>query len=203
MKKSLLGLLLFSHISYGADFTVQFSPEDNSISTVKLQDSSISSLKIQDGAVTASKIADGSIDDSKISLISSSKISDFNSKTKTKYKKKIIPADIGNIGSMELSDLRFVNLEIGKKYKCSFSVMLVSSGDASVVMRHNGVDLATARTRDSGSSTVSGTAIFTATTSTLYFFSNSNASAYVQGTASRSYAILEEVPNHEETTQWD
>lgn len=69
MNKKILGILLISNITYGADFSIQFSPEDNSISTVKLQD----------GSVTTSKIADGSIDDSKISSISSSKISDFSS----------------------------------------------------------------------------------------------------------------------------
>ncbi len=69
MKKIILLLLVVSHLSYGADFSVQFSPEDNSVSTVK----------IQDGAVTASKIANESIDDSKVSFISSSKISDLSS----------------------------------------------------------------------------------------------------------------------------
>ncbi len=78
MKKILFSLILLSQVSYGADFTVQFSPEDNSISTVKLQDNSVSTVKIQDGAVTASKIANGSIDDSKVSSISSSKISDLS-----------------------------------------------------------------------------------------------------------------------------
>lgn len=70
MKKTLLGLILISNLAYAADFTVQFSAEDNSISTVK----------IQDGAVTASKIAPLSIDDSKVSSISSSKISDIDLK---------------------------------------------------------------------------------------------------------------------------
>ncbi len=67
MKKILFGLILLSQVSYGADFSVQFQAEDNSVST----------LKIQDGAVTSSKIANGSIDDSKVSSLSSSKISDL------------------------------------------------------------------------------------------------------------------------------
>lgn len=58
MKKIIFCLLVISSLSQAADFSVQFSPEDNSISTAK----------IQDGAVT----------DSKISSISSSKISDLN-----------------------------------------------------------------------------------------------------------------------------
>ncbi len=83
MKKILFSLILLSQVSYGADFTVQFSPEDNSISTVKIQDNAVSSSKIQDGSVTASKIANESIDDSKVSSLSSSKISDFENRVKT------------------------------------------------------------------------------------------------------------------------
>lgn len=60
MKKILLLTILLSMSSHAADFSVQFSPEDNSITTAK----------IQDGAVT----------DAKVSSISSSKISDLNSK---------------------------------------------------------------------------------------------------------------------------
>ncbi len=78
MFKFIMAIMLISTVSFGADFTVQFSPEDNSISTVKLQDNSIATTKIQDGAVTAVKIADGSIDDSKVSSLSSSKISDLS-----------------------------------------------------------------------------------------------------------------------------
>lgn len=68
MKILFIILMTASSISYGADFTVQFSSEDNSISTTK----------IQDGSVTSSKLADGSVDDSKVSSISSSKIVDLS-----------------------------------------------------------------------------------------------------------------------------
>lgn len=95
-------LLLFSISSFGADFTVQFQAEDNSISTakvqdgaisaIKIQDSAVSNSKIQDGAITASKIADGSVSDAKISGVSSNKISGLDSAIDARLSARLVVA---------------------------------------------------------------------------------------------------------------
>lgn len=50
MRKIIISLGLVSQLSYGADFTVQFQPEDNSINDSKI--SSITSSKISDFATS-------------------------------------------------------------------------------------------------------------------------------------------------------
>lgn len=128
-----------------------------------------------------------------------------------KYQQKFLSADQTTNGTM--SDLTFNNLEIGKTYKVILKALIRAGGtdsvNVSIIHNSNTLDRVTIRNSGGGVfdiGTAAGTAIFTAAASTLTFDASSidDASSEIagNGTATETYAILEEHPNHEETSQW-
>lgn len=107
-------------------------------------------------------------------------------------------------------DLRFSNLTVGLTYKvtvyCSANVFSGSSADAFITVKNDGVNIVQAgvdstpgvdvRVRTRYTSSV----IFTATNPTLVTDIVISPNGSIE---SGSFVILEELPNHEETNQWN
>lgn len=123
---------------------------------------------------------------------------------KTKFQQKFLLADNGG-GA--LTDLTFNNLEIGKKYKVTMQGMIDGAGStASGYIRafHNSAQILEASVANSSIHGNSSSRLFVATATTLTFTYVSNSAGDIQGngTDAETWAILEELPNHEVTTQW-
>jgi hypothetical protein len=136
---------------------------------------------------------------------SARKVSDL---TKTKYQIK------GGTGtrstSQALTDYTFNNLEIGKTYRVSFNLSTThpntAFSSATVDGVHNGATIMTVKSDQSNSGgniqgetrhSSSKPFVASATTVTFNFTSTGAATCNLA-----SYAMLEELPNHEITTQW-
>jgi hypothetical protein len=134
--------------------------------------------------------------------------------TKTKWQVRILPGNISS-NTTDISSLRFINLVVGRTYKLSMQIDTSLTNNnfrtAALTAIHNGVSIAKVR---SGSANTGnevnygmGTTInFTASATTLTFnatFVNGGL-AYILGDGTRAFTfvMLEELPNHEETTQW-
>lgn len=127
----------------------------------------------------------------------------------TKYQKKTLTT---NITSGNVADLAFNNLEPGKTYRLSVkaSGYLENNNwrDVSLNMAHNGANIL--RLRGGSASTGNGlpwgdggSVVFTATATTItatFVSANVSGTTYVEANA--TFAILEELPNHEQTTRW-
>lgn len=132
--------------------------------------------------------------------------------TKTLYKKKILTSsiDLTNSSSTDIADLRFINLEIGKIYRVYGQADVVSGtgpGAGTLTILHDGAEI----TEFTGKVTTDGgndrqksgfnSAPFVATTTTVTADYSTNNQAVLVNTG--TFVVLEELPNHEETTQWD
>lgn len=126
----------------------------------------------------------------------------------TKYQKK--SHDLGTITSnqLDIAELRFSNLEIGKKYRVKYAGEATSLSDNQQVVfyaQHDGVTIAQSRFYYDSDDTpsihfgASDYTIFIATTTTVTFNVGLNNATPVNVEAN---VILEEDPNLEETTQW-
>lgn len=216
MKKIILTLGLISQISYGADFSVQFSPENNSVSNLKIQDNAISTEKIQDGAVTASKLANGIIDDAKVSSISSSKVSDLtttiSNQVKTKFRKKNSSLSLNSSGV--ITDVGFSNLTVGKIYRITasfrFTMTDVNDPGASIYFYNASTNTNylghIAQMPNPGVNYGTGMfqTIITAVHSNLRVtYNDSNSGNLSCSSTNDCFVIVEELPNHESTNIWD
>jgi hypothetical protein len=127
--------------------------------------------------------------------------------TKTKWQKKTnIVQYLSN--QVDIPSLRFSNLTLGKTYRVTMQMSIIngdSSGQVDAI--HNGLVIATVtnKTTITGNNdrSINGTsALFVATATTLTFnYTEFDAAAQLDGNAD-TFVILEELPNHEETTQW-
>lgn len=129
---------------------------------------------------------------------------------KTLYQEKVMSANQTTNG--DIADLTFNNLEAGKKYRLTGGLTFSNTGDDG-----NNVQIFNGATQliflDSNPNAGGGTqslylavsTVFTASADTLTFNANSTgANSFVLGNGSRSisHMILEELPNHEETTKF-
>ncbi len=229
MKQIILLILIISFRVQAYEVGVQFSINDNGVTEAALSSNSISSGKLIDSSITHSKIQNNIIDDSKVSSISSNSISDFvsssisaitssllnylpkselsNSITKGKFQRKSMSIESLSLGPV--SGLRFNNLTIGKTYKVNLNCYFdgkntgVSGFEASI---YNGASIIpnTQMTVEHGEPDerfANGfSTIFVATATTMDFRLTK---LYGLPTWVSINFDLEELPFHEQTTQFN
>jgi hypothetical protein len=130
----------------------------------------------------------------------------------TKYARKFLSSDKKSDGVM--ADLTYSNLTIGKQYKytCKF-FMKVNDGAADVTVQadvtHDSVIIDSLEFFVRGgtlseSSHISSSDVFTATATTLTFVAaGASANSYIGGGTVETHTLLEELPQHAITTDWD
>lgn len=138
--------------------------------------------------------------------------SDFlESQREIKYAIHSLTADILS-NTNDIASLRFSNLEIGKKYRLTMKRQAVDGGaTAALLAIHNGSQLLNVRgntdsTSSNDRSSTGVSVIFVATGTTITFnYEESDGGAFLEGngTTQETFAMLEELPNHVVTTQWD
>lgn len=140
----------------------------------------------------------------------------FKNGTKTKVQTKILASSISGAGFSEISAMTFNNLEIDKWYRVSLQVFAdeVNQGDGNAAgfeYHHNGVRICSnwifvpASPNGAKGTIRSGSSMpFKAETTTLQAFKDiaGIGQIYGDGTKANTYAVLEELPNHEETTDF-
>lgn len=135
--------------------------------------------------------------------------------TKTLYRTKFLSSNIDVTNTTaNVPDLQFNNLEIGKTYKITGQIDIVSGGAGSVTgsgkltVTHNGVQVLVQQSKaelngaNDRQQSGANSYIFTATATTT----NVTFQGFGQGiliASNQTFLTLEELPNHEETTQWD
>lgn len=133
----------------------------------------------------------------------------FNSKTKTKFQIKTLPANV--ITSGAIASLTFNNLTIGKSYRIGGQVYGDHNGVANSVnlgleFYDGATYLGVCYSKDvSGQEewTDSPNILYVATaTSMVVNCSRTGGRIRGNGTRTLTYLTLEELPNHEVTTQW-
>jgi hypothetical protein len=136
----------------------------------------------------------------------------ISNNTKTKWQVRILPSHISG-NTTDISSLRFINLVVGRTYKLSMQMDTSLPNNtfrtATLAAIHNGVTIAKVR---SGSASTGnevnygmGTTVnFTASATTLTFNASFINPGFIlgDGTRAATFVMLEELPNHEETTQW-
>ena len=143
--------------------------------------------------------------------------STLTSYTKTKWQQKVLASTdfLGGNASSNLTTLTFNNLSVGKTYRLSMLAYLstyngpssFSDGNA-LDAYHNSVLILEAKdSRYIGSSigqssTIGATTVFTATATTVTFVHRSANGNTTVTLDDGSWVLLEELPNHEATTQW-
>lgn len=129
---------------------------------------------------------------------------------KTKFQTRTLIANI-TVNNSDVPGLRFINLIIGNKYRIAFqhSTILASGNNHSQLRAiHDGITIAASLHQTTGNTQSSqqvagGEKIFTATDTTLVFNWDKFGTATLIGTGSNpTFATLEELPNHEETTDF-
>lgn len=125
--------------------------------------------------------------------------------TKTKWQKKILTNYPTVIGT--LAELSFNGLTIGKTYQITLQAHHFNANNVATELQYKTNGTIISRSQYDPDSTTprrsihGSTAIFTAENSVLEaFVSQTDPSGHFENTD--TWAILEELPNHEETTQW-
>ena len=131
----------------------------------------------------------------------------------TKWQKKVLSATL-SASATDIASLRFSNLEIGKTYKLSMNAYhrilgTNASEESRLTAKHNGSIILYAEYRDDDKDSSEGRSvqhtktIFTAAATTVTFDYYENGICELQGIQNAyTYAILEELPNHEEVSIW-
>lgn len=126
------------------------------------------------------------------------------------FKKKVLLGSTSSIGL--LANLQFNNLEVGKKYRITFYHQIIWNGNTQAVNQVSIYNNATGTGSRLVRSILGGQhndnnivgssvyEVFEASDTTLVFRLDNSTSCNLQA---ESYAILEELPLHEETDQWD
>lgn len=139
---------------------------------------------------------------------------EINRRTTRKYAIKTLSADI-TAGALDIADLRLNNLEIGKTYKLTAKMLcfINNDGNVSLEINHDGAEIGlcifTAGVAGPDSIDTTGNdstqVIFTATATTVTFDSaaDGDGSLLGDGTTRETFVMLEELPNHEVTSEWD
>lgn len=127
----------------------------------------------------------------------------FVSKTKTKWQLKRLDGNVTAAGIMP--SLTFNNLTIGRTYRITLHVNYQGIGQKKVVI-NNGAVVVGVSEMAAGSSELNldTVAVFLATATTLTF-DKIAANAQIQGGSADNegtFSLLEELPNHEITTDW-
>lgn len=127
-----------------------------------------------------------------------------------KWQHKLLSSNITVDGTM--SDLTFNNLEVGKHYRVSLQASIVTDGIDSVdiSITHNSATIGFIQSREgditsTDQETSSVVSVFKATATTLTFVAVSiGPGSLIAGNNTRglTYATLEELPLHQETTKW-
>lgn len=123
---------------------------------------------------------------------------------KTEWQQKRLTSDSAGIAIA--SDLNFENLTIGKTYKLTINIYGTSNTDVSAYNNNTDSGYIIARARfDGDTSYQSGVGVFTATSSSIRVKNNANTTLFggIFDDGSLTNAILEELPNHEETTKFN
>lgn len=114
-----------------------------------------------------------------------------------------------NANDSDNADLRFSNLTPGKHYKVKIAMQTTTTGNNPAVIQvtHDGTELCRVSHRSAGSTGIQNSEssrIFQATTDTVVFnlFAAVDATIGGNGTASDTFAELEELPNHKLTTKF-
>ena len=142
--------------------------------------------------------------------------SNISTNTKTKFQKKVLGGSdsIGASSSSTVTGLGFSNLVIGKTYRISGTFSLTIQNNSTFLDEHNvtvynaGVEIlgvGNGRYLNSPygfASKIGGTSIFTATSTTLTTIHSASSGNGTGVFNAGSSIILEELPNHETTTQW-
>jgi hypothetical protein len=128
---------------------------------------------------------------------------------KTLFQTKILTADNNGGNGTVHSDLTFNNLTIGRSYRITGVVRIINqNGGNDLIAVHNGVTVARTRHYDGDNgpnSTCPIYGFFTATTTVLTFetaFKNGSSTISGDPVDPVTAVTLEELPNHEATTQW-
>jgi hypothetical protein len=129
-----------------------------------------------------------------------------------KWQKKEIGASVANISSGTLTALGFSGLTIGNTYRITLAIQAFTSTDSEYRFQivHDSTEIVEVSLGDAGGSheTAMASTIFTATaTSTSVTYDGGNSASDVLGTTfsggpSTTYAIIEELPYHTETTDF-
>lgn len=129
--------------------------------------------------------------------------------TKTKWQKRFLLSNI-TVNTPDITDLKFSNLTIGKTYRVTCQASVISGAQNGRVTAYNGATIL-AQTQNQTDGTGPSdrfvqtfTTIFTASSVavTFDFAENTVNTLEGDGTAWTSWSMLEELPNHEVTTQW-
>lgn len=126
--------------------------------------------------------------------------------SKDKFQFKYLASDV-TTANADITSLKFSGLEIGKKYRLTSQIGLnTSAGSTCGVYYTNGAQIICSKYQTGATnSRDSIVAVFIATATTIVA-STQNVSGTVQlissGDRSQTFASLEELPNHVETTQW-
>lgn len=133
---------------------------------------------------------------------------------KADWQKRFLQSDIINTNTPDISDLRFTGLETNKLYKICYQARMQISGNsaseiAQLNAKHNGATIAIVEFRDDAGpietrrQSAGTCTIFKALTNTLVFEHIVNGTVTVISGSSSTFAILEELPWHNnETTKW-
>lgn len=133
--------------------------------------------------------------------------------TKVKYQINTLSGDI-TADTNDIASLRFSNLEIGKTYRLNIHMMAINGDNPSILFaRHVGYEMGTLIRHQSKSASIgpddrtaeSSEIIFEATSTSITFdWSENTGTTTLEGndTTEQTFVMLEELPNHEVTTQW-
>jgi hypothetical protein len=127
--------------------------------------------------------------------------------TKTKWQRKILSSNISSAG--DIASLMLNNLTIGRLYRLRIHVRfeVIGNVDASVTANCGSEIVGFCKASQSSGNvnmTTGSMVEFTATSNTVIFTAASAGVFTIVGTSllNGTYVTLEELPNHEPTTQW-
>ena len=135
--------------------------------------------------------------------------SEIQAVTKTKWQKRFLLSNI-TANTPDIVNLKFNNLIVGKTYRITCQVSVISGAQNGRVTAYNGATIL-AQTQNQTDGTGPSdrfvqtfTTIFVASdvTVTFDFTENTVNTLEGDGTAFTTWSMLEELPNHEATTQW-
>lgn len=140
-------------------------------------------------------------------------INTFSDKWMTKLVEKLTPSIITTFQIKKLTsdinvtgvitDLTFNNLTVGKIYKLSGSILGNTFGNGNINIIHNSLNIGNIRIFNMHIDN-SFEYVFTASNSSVSFDMTVAAGNVLgNGTISETFAMLEELPNYVQTTQWN
>ncbi|OQW46486.1 MAG: hypothetical protein A4S09_16345 [Proteobacteria bacterium SG_bin7] len=125
------------------------------------------------------------------------------------FQTKTLPSNI-SVNTSDITSLRFNSLQVGKRYRVTAQVSVVAGDNAGrFLAHHNGNTILRVENQPTGAGpnarfVQTGVAVFTATASTVVFSFTVLSVATLEGSGAfdTTWVMLEELPQHEPTTQW-